>query len=1139
LTAFFYGEMALQKPEDIAKKNTASQTSLIEGSSTQFVPSINVSNKHNEGIQLAGGGSFLFDLLGKAAKNQGDFLEVFNRLNSGSVTKSLDGAPNVPEKVPFLQTEGLATDGYSATQTKAILGKKHLSESGYEKFKAQDYKSVDTDAPGLNTDAQQALSDIEAEQLADQEIVKDAKASVLGETQNYKTDTGAMSFNKIEELTANMKRDAESLDLDGNGDFNFENIEAPDDVKLAIAAVTETFDKKQFTRGTKSHEETIKEASEMLADEIGLSKRLLNRKSGELLNAAEMTAARTLLTISGKKLVKMMEQIASGNATEYQLLQYRRQNSIHAALVLQVKGAITEAARATNSFNIKVGGDMDPARAMELARLNMQGESLDATVEMAKAQLKMHKKHGLKGLNKMAEKGWYVTTKRAVHELFLSSILSAMSSNMRNMFGNASYMVYQLPSELLAGLYSDFMRMANPKSIRSLAEDQKYTADAFIRAGGWINANKDAWKAFKYAWTNEMPAATHKLDVESMAAIKAGSGTLTGSGTTIGEGLNWAGRITRVPLTFLMGMDEYFKTIIQNGELAVQAHQKFQHTLRTSGGNTELAKDAAAMVFLDPLSKAEPIAARALKDTLTEELHNVIKVPARLIQNNIFGRFLMPFTTSPTNGFKQVLINTPFLQNLNPTLDKDLLGMNGFAAQQNAIGRVSFSYGTAGIIMKGASDGRITGGWPVDKDEKEQLPQGWLPYSFVLKGEGFPQGMPLYDEFGVPNGPLTYVSYAGIEPVGGIIATIADTWISGSENFDLWQDPKESLTHLGLSAAISTARYYKELPFLQGMADIVDFIESVGEDDFEGVSELDRVVRSGAENFPFIFSALQRSIGRTIDPAKYDISGSMPELWTREELETKHYNEDGTHFYIKGTFDNQPDLSYIGTPKKLGSTFDGAFEFARYVRDYSTKNTVQPMGLVDREGKSSPRYDTLGFHIDADNMSFRSNPIRAMLTAITGVRMKKGEEPTEIHKELLYLAQVNKKDGWPLTNPKDKDGLKLTKGVISDWMALAKSQEHGIKIAFGNEKKTFRETLESLLNPNSWIGDAYANASSDEEKWAWFQSVDKAFKEAAWEVLLDSPGYENLRKVWNDKSLLKAEIAEKKANATLEDYQED
>ena len=178
MTAFFYGEMALQPPEEIAKKNTASQTNLIEGSSTQFVPSINVSNKHNEGIQLAGGGSFLFDLLGKAAKNQGDFLEVFNRLNSGSVTKSLDGAPNVPEKVPFLQTEGLGPEGYSATQTKAILGKKHLSESGYEKFKAQDYKSVDTDAPGLNTDAQQALSDIEAEQLADQEIVKDAKAKL-------------------------------------------------------------------------------------------------------------------------------------------------------------------------------------------------------------------------------------------------------------------------------------------------------------------------------------------------------------------------------------------------------------------------------------------------------------------------------------------------------------------------------------------------------------------------------------------------------------------------------------------------------------------------------------------------------------------------------------------------------------------------------------------------------------------------------------------------------------------------------------------------------------------------------------------------------------------------------------------------
>ena len=1125
MTAFFYGEMALQPPEDIAKKNTASQTNLIEGSSTQFVPSINVSNKQNEGIQLASGsGIAARTFLGMFNTGGDDFVQVFKNLNKGSVTTG--------DKIPIPQSEGLVPSGYSEIEAKKTLGQENLSEEGFQTFKDQDYKSIET--PLVQSDAEKALDDIEAEELKNQQIIKDAQSSITGEQRGYGTDTGAMSFNKIEDMEAAMKEDAVSLDK--GGDFNFERIESADDVKRAIAAVTEVYDKTPFTRGEISHSQTIDAAAGEFADEIGLARRLLKRKKGELFNSETMVAVRMLVDNSAKKLLTMATKIAKGNATEFEMLQYRRQNSVHAALVLQAKGAQSEVARALNSFNIKVGGDMDPARAMEMARLNMSGESLDATQEMAKAMLKAYKENGTAGLTRMAENGWYVKTKRGVHELFLSSILSSTSSQARNILGNATYMIYQLPTELLAGLYSDVMRGFRPDKLSSMSESQKYSADALIRASAWVNAYPDAWKAFKYAWKNEMPANAHKLDTETMAAIKAGSGAYTGRGTIIGDGLHYGGKIARAPLTFLLSTDEFFKTVIQNGELAVQAHQKFQHTLRVTGGDTEKAKDAAAMVFLDPKSKASEMTAKALADTMQEELPKWISRTVGATQRTLFGRFIMPFSTSPTNGFKHVALNTPIAQFVSPQLRADLGGKNGIAKQQMAMGRVAHAQGTAAIIFTATSKGRITGGYPVDRDDRDSLPPGWMPYSFVFKGKGFPEGMPLYDKYGNPNGPLTYVSYAGIEPVGGVIATLADSWVQGARHVDEWQDLFRNAHHIAGGAALATAKYYTELPFLQSMSDVVGLISYGVEDaasieDFLGESV--ELTRSGTENLPFIFSALQRQVGRTIDPKRYDVKGRTPELYTLEDIETPIMRDDGSIYYenaIDGSDGKVPNYSLVGTPKGFSSTWEMTNAFGAYIRDYATKNTVQSMGLVEREGKSVPSFDTMGKQINSNMMNFHGNPVGSMLTNLVGVRVSKGEEPTPTHLELMRLTNMNPDKGWPLSNPKGKDGIKLTKGIISDWMALAKS-ENGIKLEWGGVEYTFQQAIDSLLDPNSPLGRKYNNYTNNLSKWEAFSALDQTYKKEAWAVLLQAPEYENLARVWLDKKILQERAAkQKKAN---------
>ena len=70
--------------------------------------------------------------------------------------------------------------------------------------------------------------------------------------------------------------------------------------------------------------------------------------------------------------------------------------------------------------------------------------------------------------------------------------------------------------------------------------------------------------------------------------------------------------------------------------------------------------------------------------------------------------------------------------------------------------------------------GQITGARPQDPRQREKLPPGWQPYSFVFRGEGFPvdddgDPLPLYDRFGNPNGPLKYVNYSGLGPAASMI----------------------------------------------------------------------------------------------------------------------------------------------------------------------------------------------------------------------------------------------------------------------------------------------------------------------------------------------------------------------------------
>jgi hypothetical protein len=312
--------------------------------------------------------------------------------------------------------------------------------------------------------------------------------------------------------------------LADGGDFNFDFLTTPDSVKATITAVGDVLAAPQaaVTRGIRTNEVTTQEAARLAADEIGMTRQLLSRRIGDgALNAEQMVAARELLVRSATRLTELAELVKGGQATAADRLAFRRQLAIHSGIQLQLKGAQTEAARALQSFRIPVSGELDAAALnAEAQRLIQEGnldESTNALADRLLATSALPENERLAAINRLTERGWYARTKAAVHEAYLTGLLSNPATQVKNLVGTASFMMYQIPAEMMAGAYGAALRgtlgRVNP---RYLTEDQVYMQDAFLRMKGWADSFKDAMQAASVAYRTETPSSmATKLDVET------------------------------------------------------------------------------------------------------------------------------------------------------------------------------------------------------------------------------------------------------------------------------------------------------------------------------------------------------------------------------------------------------------------------------------------------------------------------------------------------------------------------------------------------------------------------------------------------------------------------------------------------
>ena len=218
-------------------------------------------------------------------------------------------------------------------------------------------------------------------------------------------------------------------------------------------------------------------------------------------------------------------------------------------------------------------------------------------------------------------------TKQMVHEAFLAGLLSSPATQFKNVFSNAAFMLFQLPTELFAGIFGEVVR-AGRKQLGMrypIAEDQIYIEDAMLRVKGWSDAWGDAMKAASIAWRTELPAGSSKLDIDQYQP------GFKDADSMLGKSLDQLGKRVRIPFRLLLAADEFTKTISQRGELYVQANHAYRNAL-ARGESNRTALDEAGMVLLSPENYKDELTAVARYNTLQDDIA-FIRKPSSLIQN--------------------------------------------------------------------------------------------------------------------------------------------------------------------------------------------------------------------------------------------------------------------------------------------------------------------------------------------------------------------------------------------------------------------------------------------------------------------------------------------------------------------------
>lgn len=1017
-------------------------------------------------IQVAGVGSKIFKLL--FSDVAGDMGASITKADPTILKKKV--APRVPTEI---EESFLAPKKQTYGKTQDYHAKRMLSKKGYARFKKRNMQGKLT-----------------AKETEDVEVLELAKKALKDADTDAPLVSGRIAPESAYDDIKSLRNKKSILRVDAKKgiDFNFDKIETTEDIKEIINAISTQYAKpiKAAKRGVKTHKETRAEAEKLLLDEINLTKKLFNKKRGALMNAGELTAVRMIMVKSAKKLDDITKQIEAndliGTVDAKLLLAFRRQQALHAAIQMQVKGSVTEAARAVNALKMPVGLTPEITGEMIKDMLESAGGA-NLTIKMAKGYREALK-NGQRVANNYAYEGWWGTTKDVFNEVYVNGLLAWTTTWLKNIIATPAFHLYQTGEELLAASFGKIEKGVRTVSKRPGMDEGALFGEIAAAYHGNIQSVRDMYVVARRTFRTEIPAMggakAENLQYQALSPerIKFRGKKLNELDDQIyGLGIYYLGRTIRLPGRGLQSGDDFWKTSLMRGELYRQAYLT-KHQAIAAGKNIKEANEEAMMVLLDPKSVAKELKSAAEYTTLTTPLPRNIKQVVSSIQRHPLGRVALPFTMVPTNAVLRHGERNPLFLAINPRLWDDMFN-KGPRIRQRTVARLSLSSATMTSIAYYAMEGRFTGAYPKNKNEQDRLPKGWQPFSARFRTGNWPKDdegdlLPILDDNGIPNGDLWHVHYAGFEPVGAVIAVGTDTADRMRRN-----DNPATWDNIALAAAAATANYYTELPFLQTMGDLT---KAFMYEDMDYLTE--GPLGNTIGPIPIPFSSAQKKIAKFRDPIRTKISTDL-EYYKKEDIYKMGPGKDGLYNWDK-----------LGRVKG-GNFFD---EFIDKTWKLQTKDSLI-FGSSETEENEAIQYDVFGEPMD-NSVRWDENHTVALWNLFTPFKMSLGKKPDRLQAELIRI-------GMPLQRKKTKllNRITLSEKQMSQWTEIAKQT---LKLSInGKTSMGFVDALTYRIEKED-----YKDAPL-KEKQTIINNIEEKFYEESINTLLSLPGNEELNTIYH------------------------
>jgi hypothetical protein len=673
-------------------------------------------------------------------------------------------------------------------------------------------------------------------------------------------------------------------------DFNFNYIQGPEDIDKMIDATSRVFAvETDIAKRGVMKDETLKD----MAARLNIAPELLQMRAGELLSGEKLYAARHLVARSGAELDRLKNKILAmpaGTEDDKLLLEFKNHLATHAAIQMRVKGSITEAARAVRSMRLPVDGTVGLTDPMQITRLlnEMGGRASMKNLALAYDKLTIDQQARFTelagGTTKKLGEIW--------QELYYSSMLLSPAPIERAFFGNIVMTLARPFDTIFAATTGKAMDKVITPVFGSKTGDEVFASEAIIEVANFFTSLPNATRAAVQAFTTDSRVFKVGRDVDKLPDPAISAKLFADPESPTAQAVDFMGKAVRLWSRAMLAADEFSKAQLATMETRRLAAREALIAM-DNGVDVNTALDGMAMQITSPDARImDKVNQAALEGTLQSDMGSFGNALQK-VRNDLgpVGTVLAPFIKVVINSQKQMLARTPVGQLALKEIREDIAA--GGARRQMALGKASMGASFMGLGYYLALDGTFTGAGPTDPARRKFLSEttGWQPFSMRV-GE---------DE----NGRGIYYSYAGLEPIGGMLgmaATLAEIGaVYGKEDDDEWHD-------LLLYSTLLPFKYIGELPFMTSLSDFTTMIEQVKRDPkgeaanasavkfFGGISQN---MVGGVTPVPMPGAASLRLIENILDPERRTVTPD-PTLPT----ETKYFD-----FMFRNWLSKTPILS--------------------------------------------------------------------------------------------------------------------------------------------------------------------------------------------------------------------------------------